>query len=139
MTGHDTALARAQGAELAKALGLPGDPGPRGDSSRVTVRQRDPVPSGREVTSTRAPTTTELELVAALAVHPRQAWRPGQLIGMYPETFGHRTPAGLHITAQSAWRKGLVRRRRRAGDRVGWQVTPMGLRVLAAHDEKALR
>ena len=143
MTAHDTELARTQSAELAAALGQPGNPGPRGDSYRVTTRQRrgsEPADiPGELVTNARPPTRNELTLLAALAVNPRQIWRPGLLIDMHPEVFGEgKHASGLHRTAHSAQRKGLVRRRK-TNDRVGYQLTPKGLQVLEEHDERALR
>jgi len=142
-TAHDQELARAQSAELAAALGQPGNPGPRGDSYRVTTRQRrgsEPADiPGELVTNARPPTRNELTLLAALAVNPRQIWRPGLLIDMHPEVFGEgKHASGLHRTAHSAQRKGLVRRRK-TNSRVGWQICPAGLAALAEHDEKALQ
>lgn len=67
----------------------------------------------------------EREMLAQLLARPGQPHTPAEMISDNPAVFGRRTPQGLHMTAASLARKGLVYRASRAGSGyVGYQIKP---------------
>jgi hypothetical protein len=85
-------------------------------------------PGSREPVNGRPPTANERAFLAALAAPGATMadgrWRARDLIAASPALAGKHTN-GLHITAHSLMRKGLVRRRK-AQDRVSYQLTDAG-------------
>jgi hypothetical protein len=134
LTEEQRAQLREQSAALAAALGLPGAAQQRRGPYTVTVRTSRRTNEPRK-TSDRPPTRFERQLLTALATDPGRIWRPKVLIETHPELIRGRTQAGLHMSAHSLWGKGLIRRRK-TGERVGYQVADAGLQVLAAYDQE---
>jgi hypothetical protein len=135
LSERDKALIRAQSAALAQALGLPGADGKAGRRSyTVTVNPSRRTNQPRK-TSNRPPTKFERQLLEALATDPGRIWQPRELIRLFPETFGSRSQPSIHMSGHSAWGKGLLVRRKRL-ERVGYQISELGLQVLAEHSQK---
>jgi hypothetical protein len=128
LSEQDKALMREQSAALAAALGLTGAAQQRRGPYTVTVRTSRRTNEPRK-TSDRPPTRFERQLLTALATDPGRIWQPRELIRAFPDTLGQRSQPSIHMSAHSAWGKGLLRRRKRL-NRVGYQITEEGLQVL---------
>ena len=127
LSEHDKALMREQSAALARSLGLPGTDRATGQPIRYTVTVRTSRRTNEpRKTSDRPPTRFERQLLTALATDPGRTWQPRELIRAFPDTLGQRSQPSIHMSAHSAWGKGLVRRRKRL-ERVGYMLTEAGL------------